>query len=138
MLIILINVITDAFTVKVYAETESNSVTNAENYKPYDPNIAYNQNLIIKSNNMMMRSTGLSPNDVLAVGTTACAFLPQAALITGGVTLAIYLGYKLYQEVSAEGYIREDGSNLSDLSKLVIRNLQFTCLRFTNKAIIII
>ena len=110
MLIILINVITDAFTVKVYAETESNSVTNAENYKPYDPNIAYNQNLIIKSNNMMMRSTGLSPNDVLAVGTTACAFLPQAALITGGVTLAIYLGYKLYQEVSAEGYIREDGS----------------------------
>ena len=65
---------------------------------------------MIKDINSKARNTGLSPNDVLAVGTTACAFLPQAALIAGGVTLAIYLGYKLYQDISAEGYIREDGS----------------------------
>ena len=108
--LIIFNIVVENTSIKVSADTINNGNTDDLPHKPYDPNKSYNQNLIIKDINSMARNTGLSPNDVLAVGTTACAFLPQAALITGGVTLAIYLGYKLYQEISAEGYIREDGS----------------------------
>ena len=108
--LILFNIVVENTSIKVSADTINNGNTENLPYKPYDPTKSYNQNLIIKDINKMSRNTGLSPNDVLAVGTTACAFLPPAALIAGGVTLAIYLGYKLYQDISAEGYIREDGS----------------------------